>query len=197
MVPPPPPPPPPPGSAHGDKYRKKPYKIVASTQLKRMNWSSVPYFKVKGSFWENVEEERFIDSINWNDLEMHFCNKKSHFLSNGEPENKLKETYIDVMDPKKSYNLSILLTNLVSKRTVQWVKERLLKCDTEEHPELSLSLLVAFKRWAPDEKEKEKLDTFEGDIEKLALSNRFMKEISKIKRFKERMNFIIMRVHHF
>jgi hypothetical protein len=54
-----------------------------------------------------------------------------------------------------------------------------------------------YSRWAPDEKEKEKLDTFEGDIEKLALSNRFMKEISKIKRFKERMNFIIMRVHHF
>ncbi|XP_056020284.1 delphilin-like isoform X2 [Ostrea edulis] len=175
-APPPPPPPPPPSlvtdvgvSAH-------------QVNVKRINWEKIDPDKVENTVWEQLGNDDLDDVIKYLELENHFStqNKRTRV-----PE-KRNEIYI--LNPKKAYNISILLGHL--RLSVEDMKLALYEMDEEIlTPEL-LRQLVAF---APSKTEMEHFNAFDGEMDELSKPDIFAYEMSRVPGYEQRLKALLFK----
>ncbi|XP_053389051.1 delphilin-like isoform X2 [Mercenaria mercenaria] len=171
---PPPPAPPVPGTSSPEK---------SGMNVKRINWEKLDQQKVENTVWEQIGEATDLqDVVRYLELEQYFSTKS--------PRQKLpeKKSKICILNPKKSYNISILLGHL--RLTLSEVRHALYMLDEEVlTPEL-LRQLLAF---APNKEEMEQLDSYNGDIEELSASDRFTYEMSRVPGYEQRLKALVFK----
>eukprot|EP00124_Ichthyophonus_hoferi_P003006 Ihof_evm3s234 gene=Ihof_evmTU3s234 len=187
----PPPPPPPPGASASSK---KAYSIVPEVQLRRLNWNKVMDRNVKGTIWENSKEEKYIDILDWKALENAFCVKRVAQDLDDMPLPVRKKLDVYIMDSKKTHNLAILLNRLMSTHSLDWFRDRLLRCDEDDHPDITQQILMMLERYQPSAEERQMLVDFKGDRSALCVADRFVLHmVLEVPRFEQRLKFMILR----
>ncbi|XP_061181898.1 delphilin-like [Saccostrea echinata] len=175
-APPPPPPPPPPSLATDVSVYSH------QVNVKRINWEKIGADKVENTIWEQLGNDDLDDVIKYLELENHFSiqNKRAKV-----PE-KRNEIYI--LNPKKAYNISILLGHL--RLSVDEMKQALYEMDEEIlTPEL-LRQLVAF---APSKTEMERFNAFDGEIDELSKPDLFAYEMSRVPGYEQRLKALLFK----
>ncbi|XP_063932509.1 protein diaphanous homolog 3-like [Zophobas morio] len=197
MVPPPPPPPglgvpppPPPPSMKENVPQKKVYK--PKQQMKRVNWSQIPFMQTKGSFWQRVDETQWERIVNFEELESQFCAKKKvlkEVETNQAEAKPAKKEEIVLIDPKKAYNLSIFLGRL--KLSCEECKKNFLEVNEEIFDEQTLS---TFEKFKADPDEKRALKEFNEDFESLSLGDKFLYTMTfEIPNFEQRLKSMLFK----
>eukprot|EP01134_Creolimax_fragrantissima_P003158 CFRG3158T1 len=193
---PPPPPPPPPASGMKIARKKREYKVKPESKMRRINWTKVADGKLKGTFWDNINEEKHMQSMNFEELEQLF--------SVAIQASKLKEmkdtkerTEISLINPKKAYNMSVLLSKLMSAHSIQWFSDRLLRCDYKEFEECPIEIWEGLSRITLERSDVDAVTLFSGDVEKLSLPDRFLNHVLKrVPGYFGRLEAIVYE-HHF
>ncbi|XP_060551742.1 delphilin-like isoform X3 [Ruditapes philippinarum] len=186
---PPPPPPPPvappppapqlPGTSSPDK---------SQMNVKRINWEKLDQQRVENTVWEQIGEATDLqDVVRYLELEQYFSTKSPRHKTKltGLPEKKSK---ICILNPKKAYNLSIILGQL--KLTLSEIRHALYMLDEEV---LTPELLRQLLSYAPNKQEMEQLDSYNGDIEELSPPDRFTYEMSRVPGYEQRLKALVFK----
>ncbi|KAL3875511.1 hypothetical protein ACJMK2_033457, partial [Sinanodonta woodiana] len=184
-APPPPPPPPPPvppaslnatGGQKGDK---------AQMNVKRINWIKLDQDRVGSTIWEQIgETEDLMDVVRYLELEQHF--------STAATRTKLleKKNEVYILNPKKAYNISILLGHL--KLSEGEVTHALYLMDEEV---LTPELLKQLLSFAPSKEEMEKLDSYNGNIDDLSKPDRFTYQMTRVPGYEQRLKALVFKAN--
>lgn len=153
-------------------------------QLKRVNWEKLSIAGLENTVWarlrQNEPSEEVIEFIQ---LEQSFSAiQKASSKEQKKPEKPA------VMDPKKIYNLAILLGHL--KMPFEEIKRALLAMDEKKFSESHLKQLLLY---APDSKELQKFKYFADDVSKLDKADRFCYEMSKVSWYKQRLKALLFK----
>ena len=165
-----PPPPPPSSSLH------------TSSNLKRVNWDKLN--STEGTIWRELSGLE--DALELCEIESKFSNQKPK-----DAKGSKQQQNPTILDPKKAYNLSILLRHL--KLPVEQIKEAVLSCDNSLLSEQHWRQMEAF---APDQREcasyaQVDLTTFSA----MGVADKFSCEMSTVPLYRERLQSIIFKMH--
>jgi hypothetical protein len=162
-----PPPPPPPGGpkAPGAPAPAQPKKktIVPGTKMRQFNWNKLAPNKVANTIWSKLDDEKV--RINPKVLEDLFCAAKPKPPSEhpGEADGAAKQVkaqVINLLDMKRSQNISIMLSRL-SGMSNEDIKKAIVNMDAEK---ISLETLQIMVLYIPQPEEMEMLKEYKGDV---------------------------------
>ncbi|KAK3090633.1 hypothetical protein FSP39_013290 [Pinctada imbricata] len=173
------PPPPPPVPPPAPDITPPP---LAKMNVKRINWEKLDQRRVGNTIWEQLGDEDLDDVVKYLELEQHFCTQ----VNRAKISDKKTEVYI--LDPKKAYNLSILLGHL--RLSVDQMKEALYLMDEEVLTPDVLKQLLAF---APSSIEMDKFESFNGDAEDFSKPDKFVFEMSRIPGYEQRLKAMLFK----
>lgn len=187
---PPGPPPPPgmkgkaPGAAPGRPPKRE---ITPSTKMRGFNWVAVPAVKVANTFWDKADDEKFLSQLDTKEIESLFGivekAKEEGEEAAGKPGAKAKVQVVQLLDTKKSNNMSIMLTRF-GKISHADVKKAIIDLDENVFTPENINALVNF---VPTSEEIEILSSYEGDKSALGVPEKFSLEIMTIPRLEERL----------
>ncbi|GMT11570.1 hypothetical protein PFISCL1PPCAC_2867, partial [Pristionchus fissidentatus] len=191
LAPPPPPPPPPLGGLGLQPVQKKNVKNVPKPRsaLKTLNWRKIPADRVKGTAWENMEDEKMYKQLDLSALEMQFAapsgQKDDDTVSVAGTISRRTREKIAVVDSRKAQNCTIMLNRLrMSNRDI---RRSLLAMDERIPKDMIEQMLKFF----PSEREKRQLKEvvtrFGSSSSCLTTADAFLYEISEIPRYEQRL----------
>ncbi|XP_052262977.1 delphilin-like [Dreissena polymorpha] len=183
-APPPPPPPPPPAAPPLPMSMEGPDgKAGTQMNVKRINWEKLDHQRVENTVWEQIGEAADLqDVVRYLELEQYFSTKT------GKSKITEKKYEVCILNPKKAYNISILLGHL--KLSLGEVRQALYLMDEAIlTPELLRQLLA----YAPNKNEMEQLDSYTGDIEELSNADRFTYEMSRVPGYEQRLKALVFK----
>ncbi|XP_065898644.1 delphilin-like isoform X3 [Dysidea avara] len=176
-IPPPPPPPAPP----------VPGQLTApQIQLRRVNWEKLQSDGLDGTIWRQLSGSMLEDALDFADLAEQFSKQDSAKQAAAVKKDKKN----NVLDSRKTYNISILLAHL--KLPPNKIKQALLAMDTTILSEQHLKQMEAF---APDKKEALAYAKYIDDPSVLSLPDQFSCEMSTIPGYRERLRAMIFQMH--
>ncbi|KAJ6677750.1 FORMIN-RELATED [Salix viminalis] len=168
--PPPGPPPPPPNSSEGDDLDSE---EAPKAKLKPFFWDKVVANRNHSMVWDEISSgsfqfsEEMIESLfGYNAVDNSKNDRKR------DPSEPLIQ-YIQIINPRKAQNLSILL------RALNVTTEEVLNA-LQEGNELPVELLQTLLKMAPTSEEELKLRLYAGDISQLGPAERFLKVLVEI-----------------
>ncbi|KAF7637330.1 FH2 domain-containing protein [Meloidogyne graminicola] len=178
---------------------------ITKCSVKTLNWTPINKDKLKGTIWENIEEEDFYNQIDIETLSEHFASGKSSIeeqqqlidggCSNNNnnittlPKNLLirQIDQISVIDSRRAQNCTIMLATL--KMSHRDIRHTLLGMD--EKCRLSRDVLEQMLKFIPTREEllkmKETLIKKRKQYQSLALADRFLWEMGQIPRYEQRL----------
>ncbi|KAJ7382145.1 Delphilin [Desmophyllum pertusum] len=161
-----------------------PGNLAGQMQLKRVNWEKLSIAGLEDTVWaqlgHNEPSEEVIEFIQ---LEQSFSAiQKASSKEEKKPEKPA------VMNPKKTYNIAILLGHL--KMPFEEIKQALLSMDEKKFSESHLKQLLLY---APDSKELQKFKYFADDVSKLDKADRFCYEMSKVSWYTKRLKALLFK----
>jgi len=201
----PPPPPPPPGGGPGGPPppplpgmaaipgRKKKETLQPSTKMRGLAWAKIEDKKVDNTIWDKDVTDRHVISnvLDFKELEELFCAvqpPKPEQLEGGDagkgPAAGGKKGAISLLDPKRSNNVSIMLSRF-GKTPYSDIRKAILNLDEEVLP---IDATASLKQFVPEPEEIELLKEFSGDVSTLAKPEQFFMELIKIKGLGPRLN---------
>ncbi|KAK6919431.1 Formin, FH2 domain [Dillenia turbinata] len=159
-------------SGSGDGYDLSTDPDAPKTKLKPLFWDKVSAAPDQSMVWHDLKAGSF--QFNEEMIESLFGYAPSDSSRNARKKESFSETqYIQIIDAKKSQNLSILL------RALNVTTEEV--CDAlKEGNELPAELLQTLIRMAPTADEELKLRLYNGEISQLGPAERFLKAIVEI-----------------
>ncbi|CAD5223626.1 unnamed protein product [Bursaphelenchus okinawaensis] len=188
MIPPPPPPPPPFGANPLAQTVKKKVPKPASS-VRTLNWTKLANDKVKGTVWENVNEEKLYDQLDLTILCQQFAATKTESEASTATLHKRffkPETVQSVIEPRRSQNCTIMLSKL--KLSHKEIRNALLSMD--EKQKLPKDMIEQMLKYIPT---KEELQLIDETLSKnktpavLPLADRFFYEVGQIQRYEQRL----------
>jgi len=199
----PPPPPPPPGGPGGPPPpplpgmgvpgRKKKEALQPGTKMRGLAWAKIEDKKVDNTIWDKqVTDKHVIQNVlDFRELEELFCAvqpPKPEQLEGGGDGAKgggpAKKGAISLLDPKRSNNVSIMLSRF-GKTPYADIRKAILQLDEEVLP---IEATAALKQFVPEPEEIELLKEFSGDVSTLGKPEQFYMELIKIKGLGPRLN---------
>eukprot|EP00002_Diphylleia_rotans_P009429 TRINITY_DN1964_c0_g1_i1.p1 TRINITY_DN1964_c0_g1~~TRINITY_DN1964_c0_g1_i1.p1 ORF type:complete len:1301 (-),score=299.88 TRINITY_DN1964_c0_g1_i1:450-4352(-) len=187
--PPPPPgmmggPPPPPGmmggpgaSAAAPKLKPIPKPAVP---VKQFNWVKIPPGKIAKTFWNNMPLEDL--EVDFGDIEEQFKSKVIEAKVPTSSQGGAKAAAVNLLDTKRSNNIGIMLARF----KVPHIMIRQAILDLNEKA-LSVEDVKAILTQAPTTEEVDTLSNYNGDVDELGNSEKFLIEIIQIPRLKPRL----------
>ncbi|GAB4825092.1 hypothetical protein Ancab_007967 [Ancistrocladus abbreviatus] len=143
------------------------------TKLKPFFWDKVLANPEQSMVWDDIRAGSFQFNEEMIESLFGYTNDKKNNDRRSWSSSDPSVSYIKIIDPKKSQNLSILLRAL--NVTTEEVRDALL-----EGNELPTELLQTLLRMAPTQDEELKLRLFNGDLSQLGPAERFLKVIVDI-----------------
>jgi hypothetical protein len=143
---------------------------------------------IEGTIWKELSGLE--EALEYHKLEEQFASdqKKQELKQKKTP---LNDKTFTILDPKKAYNISILLGHL--KASPKRIKEAVMSCDTEL---LSIEHLQQMEKYAPSKKECLEYSTYYvDDPSPLNLADKFSCEMSTIPYYRERLQAMIFEAH--
>jgi dishevelled associated activator of morphogenesis len=206
--PPPPPPPPPPASLFGGlKNQKnvltKPKKNVpkSNVQMKCFNWSKIDHLNSKDSLWKNINEEPLYNMIDLDEFEKSFSmiqspNKKPYssdvdsipYVSLSRLQKPKKDEF-SFMEKKRANAVEIFLSIL--KLSNQELTDIIYSMDSNE--KISGDVVEQLVNFVPSDEETKKLQENRHEFENFQKADRFLYEMSKIYRLKQKLQCLIFK----
>lgn len=175
-----------PGAPGAAPARPPKREIKPSQKLRGFNWVAVPAIKVDNTFWDKADDEKFLKEIDTSELENLFAvaeTKKEAGEGEGAAAKPAKQQIIQLLDTKKSNNMSIMLTRF-GKISHADIKKAIIELDENVMTPENVNALVQF---TPTPEEIEMLSSFEGDKNLLGVPEKFTLEIMTIPRLEERL----------
>lgn len=174
-----------PGAPGAAPARPAKREIKPSQKLRGLNWVAVPAVKVDNTFWDKADDEKFLKEINTSELEGLFAvvEKQKEETEGGAKETKAKAQIVQLLDTKKSNNMSIMLTRF-GKISHAEIKKAILELDENVFGPENINALIQF---APTPEEIELLSSYDGDKSQLGVPEKFTMEIMNIPRLEERL----------
>ena len=186
------PPPPPPPNLICDQAVKK--KIKPRNKMKQLVWTKVQSGFLPGSLWNSIgidDEEKIREAADLDEFEDLFGAKTltpaATPISPLSPSWNSSNRDVSIIDPKRSYNISIMLSRI--KLSFTEIKEAILRVDTSIVNE---EMLKQFLSFIPTAEDREILEDYENPIN-LGKAERFFIEMLKIPRYEQRLNAITFR----
>ncbi|XP_056699653.1 formin-like protein 3 isoform X2 [Spinacia oleracea] len=161
-------------SASGDGSDSAGDPDAPRTKLKPFFWDKVVGNPEQSMVWDEIRAGSF--QFNEEMIESLFgysSDDKRNSGNRNRSNDPSQQQYIQIIDPKKSQNLSILLKAL--NVTTEEVRDALI-----EGNELQTELLQTLLRMAPTQEEELKLRLFNGDVSQLGPAERFLKVLVDI-----------------
>ncbi|XP_028395441.1 delphilin-like isoform X2 [Dendronephthya gigantea] len=183
LVPPaPPPPPPPPPTGMNSKNDTLP-----KMQLKRVNWEKLGIAGLENTVWGQLGRNDPLDELeDFVELEQQFSSAKRAKA----PATSKKQEKIEILEPRKQYNIAILLGHL--KLPHEEIKRAVLSMDETTLSEAHVKQLLLY---APDHKETQKYKHFADDEGKLGQCDKFSLLVSKIPGYRHRLKAMLFKLH--
>lgn len=164
--PPPPPggpggPPPPPGGAPAGPVLPKKKKIVPGQKMRNFNWNMINVRKIKDTIWENIDDEKV--KLDISALEGAFAQREKvkvegeNGLDSGPLTDRSKKQLIQVLDSKRSQNVSIMLSRFGSGVSFEQIKRAVIDLDASVIDLENLQQMIPFM---PQPEEIEALKEF-------------------------------------
>ncbi|XP_062508568.1 delphilin-like isoform X2 [Corticium candelabrum] len=179
LVPPPPPlpggvpPPPPMGGAATQKSR-----------LKQVNWEKLSTSNLQDTVWAQLTASSELDELI--ELDEQFASRPQR------KESSVKTDQIDILDSKKSYNISILIGHL--RLSFEDIRDSVLAMDNRSFSQQHLRQMEAY---APEAGEMRAYEEFRGDTTKLSSADRFSMMMSTIPQYQERIRVMAFKSHFY
>ncbi|ESO84151.1 hypothetical protein LOTGIDRAFT_155476 [Lottia gigantea] len=173
-APPPPPPVPPPPSFQS--YNNK------QMNVKRINWEKLNPSKVNNTVWQQIDDSELEDIVKYLELDQHFSTKTT------KPAVIDKKQEVFILNPKKAYNISILLGHL--KMSISDIKHAIYSMDEDI---LTPELLKQLLNYSPSKHEQELYDSFTGDVDSFSNADRFAYETSQIPNYEQRLKAMLFK----
>ncbi|VVC38770.1 Diaphanous autoregulatory (DAD) domain,Formin, GTPase-binding domain,Armadillo-like helical,Formin, FH3 [Cinara cedri] len=174
----------------------KPKKQWAVEGLKRANWKSIIPQKVSDKcFWARVQEENLASNDILQGLTEKFSSKPAKKIienSTDKLNNPKKVRSLQVLEPKASQNLSILLGGSLKHLSYADVKRGVLRCDDTI---LKGNVLDQLINYLPPQDQLKKLKDLNCGYENLVESEQFAVTMGDIKRLLPRLKSLNFRQH--
>lgn len=196
-APPPPLPPPPPAPfgvpvapGFGAKpNERKRIKTSPSTKMRQMQWAKFADGKIKNTVWSEMDIESSLENtLDFADIEQAFGITEKPKKKKGSEKEKITVKVINVLDAKKSYNISIMLSRV--KLSFTEIKEAVLQMAEEK---LSDTFVKQLLNYIPTTEEQtalsENLDTYD----QLGKPEQFYIEMMKISRYEQRLQALTLK----
>lgn len=166
--------------------------------VKSFNWIPIPKDKLKGTIWENLDEENIYNQIDIEALSEQFASGK---LGTDEQQQSVdgnsvtlhrslvlrQADQITVIDSRRAQNCTIMLARL--KMSHRDIRHTLLGMD--EKCKLSRDILEQMLKFVPSKEElnkmKETLTKKRKQHQSLALADRFLWEMGQVPRYEQRL----------
>jgi hypothetical protein len=192
-----PPPPPMPGVApppmpgkKAEAPEKKKADVKPGTKMKAFNWTKIPPRKVDGSVWSKLDDTKVkLDHKALEELFGVLGDGAAKPAKAAAPKGEGgKEAVISVLDPRRSQNLTIMLSRFKGMTFVQ-LRKAIESLDTTVLTPDNLKALVTAVPTAEEiELLKEHLDT---PPERLGKADQYLIEMSRVPRLEERLESIL------
>ncbi|CAI4227091.1 unnamed protein product [Auanema sp. JU1783] len=191
-----PPPPPPFGGIQALKTAEPQKKVpTPGGPLKSFNWNKLTSEKVKGSIWENVDDEKIYKQIDLSEVSTIFASTSNTKDDDTETIagtlRRNRETQVSVIDSRRYQNCTIMLSKL--KLTHKEIRSALMNMD--EQGKLPKDMLEQMLKFVPTREEinllNETVSRSKGPTV-LALADRYLFEMAQIPRFEQRLRCL----HH-
>uniref|UniRef100_A0A0N5B8C7 GBD/FH3 domain-containing protein n=1 Tax=Strongyloides papillosus TaxID=174720 RepID=A0A0N5B8C7_STREA len=192
----PPPLPPPSMFGHGQsKYLKNKNVPKSDSPLKSINWSIIPQEKIPGTIWETIEDEKLYKQLNLPSISTCFSSQKQEENSfDNSTMNTLtrrlkSDNLISVIDSRRAQNCTIMMSKL--KMTNKEIKNALLNMN--EKNKIPKDMIEQMLKFVPTVDEIGLLNEVVQKYKSpaiLAPADRFLYEVSTIRRYEERLKCI-------
>ncbi|KAL3082858.1 hypothetical protein niasHS_010660 [Heterodera schachtii] len=164
--------------------------------LKTLNWKQIPTDKIKGTIWENIEEERLYKQIDMEEICEHFMAGRGAgdesaadgmgTMQRSRPLLRQLEQ-ISVLEPRRAQNCTIMLSRL--KLSHREIRQTVMSMD--ERAKLPKDMIEQMLKFVPSKAELQLIhDTLSHQGKSpsaLALADRFLYEIGQIPRYEQRL----------
>ena len=150
-------------------------------------WVVMKPEKIQNTFWEKANDEEMMKKLNTSELESIFgkdaVEKPKPIIEKVE-----KPVEITVIDPKKSNNVTIMLSRF--KMPFSEIKKAIISVNLEV---LNLEKLMLIEPFLPSSEDINAIKSFTGEQELLAKGDRFFMEIMDIPRLTPRFQCLIFK----
>ena len=186
-------PPPLPGMAPRAMGRPKKKQLKPSTKMKGLAWAKIDDKKIDNTIWDkNINDDNVIKTdLDFKELESIFCAAQPKVEAEEAPAEGAggaggpkKKQVISILDPKRSNNVSIMLSRF-GKMAYAEIRKAIMDLNEEVLP---MENVAALKQLTPEPEEIEQLKEFSGDVENLGKAEKFFLEMMKIKALAPRLN---------
>ncbi|KAI6190358.1 hypothetical protein M3Y97_00109000 [Aphelenchoides bicaudatus] len=165
------------------------------SQVKTLNWTTIPHTKINGTVFENIGDEKLYDKLNLQQICTTFASTKDP----GDPGTlhrriaRAAETVPSVIEFRRSQNLNIMLSKL--KMSHREIRITILAMD--EKGRLPRDMIEQMLKFIPTKDELSALDESLAKCSSpssLPLADRYLFEVGQIPRFEQRLKCLnIMR----
>jgi len=187
-------PPPLPGMAPRVVGRPKKKQVKPSTKMKGLAWNKIDDRKIDNTIWDKKIDD---DSVLKNDLDLKeleaiFCAAPKPEPAAGGPDkggatgggSSKKKQVITLLDPKRSNNVSIMLSRF-GKMDYSEIRKAIMDLNEDVLP---IENTAALKQLTPEPEEIEMIKEYTGEISQLGKAEQFFVEMIKIKALGPRLN---------
>eukprot|EP00808_Paulinella_micropora_P027749 g92.t1 len=170
-------------------------KIVPRLKMKKFHWLTVPAQQVDGTVFKELEDDSV--KLDLDTLEVHFAEKKVAGKKKKEEDEKekvekaapKKEQKVSLVDPKRSYAVSITLARF--RLSPVAIRDAILTLDETVLNEEKTLLLTST---VPTEEEIATINGYDGDEANLADTEKFFKLMNSVTHVEQRLKLFLFKV---
>ena len=151
-------------------------------------WAIMKPETISNTFWEKASDEHLMSQIDVAEIENLFGKDVVVKSPKETPKKEEKPIEISVIDPKKSNNLTIMLSKF--KMPFSEIRKAILAADNRV---LNLDRLLLLEPFLPSTEDINAINNFTGEPNTLAKADKFYKEIMDIPRLNARFQALIFK----
>lgn len=166
-------------------------KIKPRVPMRKLHWTMIPSKDVASTMWKDVDDGAV--KLDIDEFESMFCTKapkkKDEEKKEKEKPKKKKKEFVRLIEDKRSYAVDISLARL--RMPYEMIRDSVMQMDEEVFPMEKLNSLIKI---APTPEEATTVKNYEGDVTKLASTERFFLALSSVPRISERLKLFAFKL---
>ncbi|XP_077394267.1 disheveled-associated activator of morphogenesis 1-like isoform X2 [Festucalex cinctus] len=152
--------------------------------MKSFNWSKLLENKIKGTIWTEIDDLRAFKVLDLDEFQQTFSAYQRPQKETDDDNaivRRVKE--LSVIDGRRAQNCNILLSRL--KLTNGEIRSAILSMDEQE--DLPKDMLEQLLKFVPEKSDIELLEEHKHELERMAIPDRFLFEMSRINHYQQRL----------
>lgn len=161
-----------------------------SIAMRKLHWDAIKHpAAMANTIWADLGREGMNIELDFADFEQTFAEPSNAVGVKKEKKEEEKPKTIQVIDPKKAYNIGIGLARF--KMTHEGIRKAILEMNESALTEEKLDALIKF---APADKEIQEIKAHLQEYDKLGDAEKFFLKMSSIKRYTERLQMSLFKL---